>query len=139
MFSPYVDPYGNLGFLLRPRPLPGPYPIFLAKSADIIKGAVSKYQLKPSSLTTPIETYLSMSQPSQMAEAGVAKIRIHNIRGGLRIPHLHYEDKIYLLSDEQWKEFSGQVIAQVQEKLANAKTVSFEQLMEVSEAVNVLA
>lgn len=136
MSHSWMDPYGKLGWL-RPLPLPGPYPAFQIINAKIIEAQIKN--LTPSAMPTPVELHLSMTQPSYMAEAKTAKMNILNIRGGLKIPHLHFEDKIYLLNDQQWKEFSGKVIQQVQDKLSKAQTVSFEQLMEVSEAVSVLA
>lgn len=43
---------------------------------------------------------------------------------------------IFLLNESQWKNFSVSVIRDFQNKLANVKTVGFEQVMEISEAVD---
>ena len=51
------------------------------------------------------------------------------IRGGIRVAHLHFEDKIFLLDADQWAKFSGNIIADSKAKLANVKNVSFEQAL----------
>ncbi len=51
------------------------------------------------------------------------------IRGGIRIPHLHFSNKIYMLDDAQWAKFSRGIIADCKAKLANVKEVSFEEGM----------
>jgi hypothetical protein len=56
------------------------------------------------------------------------------IFGGLKCPHLHFKGEIFLLTDSQWKDFSSVATKQFQEKLANAKSVNFDQLMRLSEA-----
>lgn len=55
--------------------------------------------------------------------------------GGIRVPHVHYEREIYLLTDKQWTEFSQKVIESFQNKLAHAKGINFEQLMKLSDAM----
>ncbi|MBI5042518.1 MAG: hypothetical protein HZC10_01510 [Nitrospirae bacterium] len=42
---------------------------------------------------------------------------------GIRIPPLHFRGDIYLLSEEQWKGFSGKVVKDFQAKLAKVNTV----------------
>jgi hypothetical protein len=54
------------------------------------------------------------------------------IRGGLKVPHLHFHDKIYLLNEEQWAKFSKEIIADCKSKLEKVKTVSFETGMMLS-------
>ena len=56
--------------------------------------------------------------------------------GGLKAAHLHFNGDIYLLTDDQWKKFSAGALATLKEKLNKASTVSFEPLMELSEAIN---
>lgn len=77
----------------------------------------------------------------------ISPIRIENIAielkylkpkpfpGGMRVPHLHFQDDIYLLNHEQWKEFSSTAVKNFQEKLAKVETVHFDKLMELSEAI----
>lgn len=58
--------------------------------------------------------------------------------GGLRIPHLHFRNDIYLLTAEQWKEFSVIAVDNFREKMARVETVNFNQVMELSEAIDSL-
>lgn len=51
------------------------------------------------------------------------------IRGGIRVPHLHFSNKIYMLNEAQWAKFSGGIIADCKAKLAKVKEVSFEEGM----------
>ncbi len=51
------------------------------------------------------------------------------IRGGIRVFHLHFNNRIYLLNEEQWAKFSGNIIAQSKARLAKVKEVSFDQAM----------
>jgi hypothetical protein len=56
--------------------------------------------------------------------------------GYLRSPHLHFGGEIYVLDGEQWKEFSGRVMDGVREKLAGARTLGFEQMLELTNATS---
>ena len=56
--------------------------------------------------------------------------------GGIRVPHLHFEDQLFMLSAAQWKVFSAGIVKDFSKKLAEANAVSFGQLMDLSEAVN---
>lgn len=55
--------------------------------------------------------------------------------GGLKIPHLHYKNDIFVLKPKQWKDFSHKVIGEMQEKLASASRVGFEELMDITESL----
>ena len=69
------------------------------------------------------------------AASGLDQTRYHNIRGGLRVPHIHYKNEIYLLDKKQWQEFCKPLLKEFQEKLSKASSVSFQQLLEISEAL----
>ena len=58
--------------------------------------------------------------------------------GGIRIAHLHFKGELYLLNRKQWQEFAGDTIVGFKEKLERANNVTFDQLMELSEAVSTL-
>ena len=61
-----------------------------------------------------------------------------NIFGGMRMPHFHLGDGIYAVDEKQWGQFTQRVMTDLSAKLANAKQVSFEQMMEVADAVQAL-
>ncbi len=55
--------------------------------------------------------------------------------GGLKMPHLHYKNDIFVLKPKQWKDFSHKVMGEMQEKLANAGRVGFGELMDITESL----
>jgi hypothetical protein len=80
------------------------------------------------------------SGPAAAKESGepkaMATIQLPEwVDGGMRVPHLHYNGDIYVLTKEQWKQFSGQILKGFSKKLADTSTVSFEQLMELSDTM----
>jgi hypothetical protein len=60
--------------------------------------------------------------------AAAAKVDL-GIRGGIRVPHIHYDEKIYLLNEAQWAEFSKGVISKAKAKLAEVKEISFDEAL----------
>lgn len=55
--------------------------------------------------------------------------------GGMRVSHLHYAGELYLLNREQWKAFSGEIVKDFSAKLAEANSINFGQLMEISDVM----
>jgi len=102
-----------------------------------IEKAISKLGLKP----VPKDyaaSFGTMSIPEEGESRSLA-LRKPHFPGGIRVPHLHFRDDLFLLNEEQWKEFSGQMVRDFQKKLSSVKSVNFEQFIEVSEAINSLA
>lgn len=64
-----------------------------------------------------------------------ALIRPRPFPGGLRMPHLHLADRVYQLDQAQWKAFSGEVVKNLQERLARAGSVGLDDLIQVSDAM----
>lgn len=58
--------------------------------------------------------------------------------GGMRVPHLHYRGETYLLDTKQWKTFSGEIIEDFSKRLAESKTVNFEQFVELANTMNAI-
>jgi len=58
--------------------------------------------------------------------------------GGIRIPHFHVEDKVYPVKPERWEKFVKGVKANFAKRLADAQGISFDQIMEVSIAIEPL-
>ncbi|HUU83759.1 MAG TPA: hypothetical protein VM243_09665 [Phycisphaerae bacterium] len=54
--------------------------------------------------------------------------------GGLKAPHLHLGRDLFILTHKQWEEFTAPIFEQYAHKLGAAKTVPFEQVMEMDEA-----
>jgi hypothetical protein len=55
------------------------------------------------------------------------------IHGGMKNPHLHYDGKIYELNEAQWDQFVKSTVDEFSSKLVQAKSISFETFMNVSE------
>ena len=57
---------------------------------------------------------------------------------GLRLPHLHYEDKIYILSKVQWAGFSSKMLTEFSKSLTATKTISFDHMQELTDTISAL-
>lgn len=88
-----------------------------------------------------------LGYPEQLATGGGtafegdARLNLHVLwpypfPGGLRFPHLHLGGDVYRLDREQWADFSKQVLSSFQRRLGDAGSVSFDQLLEVSNALS---
>lgn len=54
---------------------------------------------------------------------------------GIPVPHLHFNDNLYQLTEGQWKQFTGNVMKDLQGKLAKANNVGLDQLDALSGVV----
>lgn len=136
-----------------------PSPIWY-RNIEVIRRIVEKNKLQPFSETFLNAQQLQLeqvqglasqgaqleqfAQPAQATAEATAKrklpggIRPWPFPGGLKIAHVHFEDRVYPLDRVQWQEFSTQVVQRLTENLAQAKGIGFQQLMEVSEVVEVI-
>lgn len=113
-----------------------PAPFWL-KNLNIIEKMIQEQRLQ----SVPSESLMTEALYTPMVgeqEKAIPRIRQRPFPGGIRIPHLHFKGDVYLLDEEQWKKFSGNIIKDFQTKLAKVKTVNFEQVMEISEAIDSL-
>jgi hypothetical protein len=102
--------------------------------ADVVRGLIDRYKLKP---------FQGAQMPRALGAAAATKAQLaipHRIPfpGGLRVAHLHFKDDIYLLNDEHWKAFSGQVMKEFKSRLAKVNAVSFDEVLAISHAVDPL-
>jgi hypothetical protein len=96
--------------------------------------------VNPKFLVTKLEVLAGPPQAVATATATArGKLQSIDIRGGIRIAHLHFQNNIYLLDAAQWKAFSGKVLGEFSAKLSKASTVSFDQLLDLSDAVDTIA
>jgi hypothetical protein len=123
---------------------------FWHRYVDIIGNYIKENKLNPvdqATLVTQGDLAFTAIMAGQMASPAAAPkaagetliTRLINPRGGMKIPHLHYKGETYILTPEQWQKFSGQIMKDVQARIAKASAVSFDQLLDVSQAVNSLA
>ncbi len=105
---------------------------FWAKNAKVVNKYINAHKLEEFS-----NHHLSIGKV--LKEANLSKKVQENRKelknGGMRVPHLHYDGKIFLLDEQQWKEFSKTIIDEFQQKLAKANSINYEQLMELSGAM----
>ncbi len=135
-----MDPFSIL--IAHPTQLPvidkrwwwgGPRDLWL-KNAEAIKDIITNSE------PIPVET--AHAQMLTIQSATETKLIPHRVPfpGGLRIPHLHFEGKVYAVKETTWREFSNKVIVDLQKRLDEAKNkaISFERLMELSEVAETL-
>jgi hypothetical protein len=102
-------------------------------NSSLIEQTIKEQGLKP----LPPEAPVAREMPLVPMEEKAAPIIWHGpIYGGMRIAHLHFKGQIYPLNEDQWRKFSATVIKGFQAKLARANNVSFEHVMEISDAVD---
>ncbi len=120
--------------ILRRIPFPGKEAKELwAAVAPYAKEVIAQFNLKP----TTIGAMPAVARPMAMAEVSFVDL---GIKGGIRVPHIHYANKIYLLNEDQWAVFSRQVVADARAKLAKAKSLGFDEtvlLADVAQSLNV--
>ena len=111
-----------------------PAPIWLDQ-IERIRGLVEKWDLKPISphyggfggnlakrMDVPDEEFQVARWPSPFP-------------GGRKLSHLHLDDKVFVLNDEQWSEFSKTVVNEMKDRLVRAGRVNVQQITEISEAI----
>lgn len=110
---------------------------FWVRNIDTIKGFLRRHRI------SPVERlHLIADDPVPIRPRGAkrsSRVPIPRPRpfpGGLKIPHLHFEGELFVLTDAQWKEFAAGALKGFQEKLNKAGTVSFEQVMGLADAIN---
>ena len=117
-----------------------PAELWLSQRVLVAK-MIKEFDLKP----LPVEDYPYLPMGvEKAAEAAAmpmasekASLRIRwpfPFPGGIRIPHFHFEGDVYLVESKQWEQFSTSVVKDVQQRLANASRVSFEQVLAIEEA-----
>ena len=114
-----------------------PAPIWLNRM-EMIEGFIKENGLQPAALETlPISPLMNQAAGAEIAERAL-KIRWPGFPGGIKIPHLHFGGNVFVLKEELWQKFSAGLVKDLQGRLAKAKSVSFEQAMEISEAIDSL-
>ncbi len=110
---------------------------FWITNRQLIHETIQKYGLEP----VPAEFLSGFAAPLEGSEAAAAPLRIRrrDFCGGMKTPHLHYSGELYELKPEQWAEFSNKIISNCEMILAHAHTVTFENVLEVSHAIDGLS
>lgn len=113
---------------------------FWIRNLDYIRDFTAKHKLAPLGKEHFVMEDLLPIEPAVQQEA-VMKRRLPwpPFPGGIRVAHLHLGSDIFVLTDEQWREFSSGALKGLQEKLKDARTIGFSQLMDLSESIGPLA
>lgn len=114
-----------------------PAPIWLNR-LEMIEVFIKENALQPAALEAlPVSPLINQAAGAEIAERAV-KNRWTGFPGGIRIPHLHFKGNVFVLKEELWQKFSANLVKDLQGRLAKAKSVSFEQAIEISEAIDSL-
>lgn len=116
------------------------------KHIDIIESIIKKGQAKLINevFLPPINEIAGAVNPAvatrEAAPKATAAKQILKIPfpGGIRFAHFHYKGDVYRVSPEGWQQFSKGVVEGMMQKLGSAKSVSFEQVMELSGSIDTL-
>lgn len=97
---------------------------------------VKQLELKPMEAVHAIPVSAMPSLASQKVTVGMIKKAALKLPGGglsgIIAPHLHFNDKIYPVSDAQWKTFSRAFIQNHTERLQKAGSVDIQSLHTLS-------
>jgi hypothetical protein len=79
-----------------------------------------------------------MAAPAAIAMKSASSSPMERIwwHGGMRGPHLHYKNNIYVLTDKQWKEFTRPILKTFGEKLATTRSISFRDMTDIAGMMN---
>ncbi|KAF5434635.1 hypothetical protein C5S35_13600 [Candidatus Methanophagaceae archaeon] len=108
---------------------------FWAKNVEFVGAYIEKNKLEPvfgGHVVQGPRTKMSQERAIYIEEMD------KDISGGGRAPHLHYKGETYLLNVKQWQDFSSEIITDFSKKLADTKTVPFEQFMELADTMDAI-
>ncbi len=110
---------------------------FWFKREDMIGRFIAKNKLKAFN-TAPYAVELSGELAARAAAKKEKALVIRRIPfpGGMKGPHLHFRGDVFVLDAVQWQSFTGEIMKDLQTKLSKARAVSFEQVRELSEAID---
>lgn len=114
----------------------GGWPIaFSITNLKSIEECISKFNLQPvSEQHLYSESYYLPTETMEVnSKQQVKKRYLKN--GGMKAPHIHFNGEIFLLNQEQWHDFSSKIIRNFQQKLGDVKGINYQQMIELSNAM----
>ena len=128
---------------LYPRWFVGLPADFWLINVGMIKDVIKQNELRPIAAESlhqeyiygPMNAELNTNVDSTRARARKLKLPFP-FPGGIRVPHLHFKGDLFVLNEEQWSGFSKKVVDRLQNKLAGANSVNFEQVVRLSNAID---
>jgi hypothetical protein len=107
-----------------PYIIAGPYNPMFFRYANLVESAIKKMNLVP---------YVSKQiKEKSLENTQISLDPIWWKYGGIKVPHLHLHDQVYILNDEQWKTFSKTLLSAFKTQLEKASAVSFENAQVIS-------
>lgn len=84
------------------------------------------------------EMSAAIAEPVTIARKSASSSPLERIwwHGGMRAPHLHYKNNIYILTEKQWNEFTRPILKNFAEKLAATRSVSFRDMTDIAGMMN---
>jgi len=121
-------------------PIAGPHNPLMLKYLELINVYAKEHKLV--NINTPANMamlcgYELVNLPTAEAGSTAAQFR-KMIYGGMKLPHLHSGDNIYLLDDKQWADFSATVLTGIKDKLNATQKVTFDQLADLAAGTQTL-
>lgn len=111
---------------------------FWIRREGMIGEFVQKNKLKQID-TAPFEIEAIAGAVEAREEKAALPLRRPPFPGGMRSPHLHFRGAVYALNEQQWRAFSGGVVKDLNERLAKASVLSFDQMSDVAEGIDKFA
>jgi len=108
---------------------------FWARRERMIGEFIQKNGLKPMD-TSGYEFEAIAGAAEAKAEKAALPFRRPPFPGGMRMPHLHFEGNVYALNEQQWQAFAGNVVKGLNEKLAKASALSFDDVRDIAEGID---
>ncbi len=110
---------------------------FWTINLNAIKEMIESFKLTPAQIHDLPYRQEIQAMENMTVTAGKERVARHpKFPGGMLIPHLHYGDNVYLVSDEDWQEISTQIKRNFMEKLDRANNLSFSQVMALSGVID---
>lgn len=111
----------------------GPRPIWL-NQMTLVKEMIREFDMSP---LAPEHNPNLAPNPMQPVTKGEKMEYFHRkpFPGGLRHPHMHLGQEIFLLEEKQWRVFAERVTNRIADKLQNSMTIPFEKLLEIDDAI----
>lgn len=99
--------------------------IFWLRNEKLIGDLIQANGLNPVTISNAPAMTDMIKMPAAMPERST--LMDIGIRGGIRAPHLHFQDAIYMLDNRQWARFSKEIVNNFKTALNQSKAISFEQ------------
>jgi hypothetical protein len=129
-----LHPINRLAGIPYIRRWPGIPPEILVNYGDLIQEIIKVNKL------TPVSRLEAIGGMTTRSTATASTLNDHIEwwwkYGGMKAAHLHYAGEVYALNSAQWEQFSSAIVKDFSKKLAGSKNISYNELVEVVDAVS---